>query len=50
MLDSAGPLAAGRSRRRVKEGNKGHTRRCLLSHRKEFSPHLEDDVGAMESF
>lgn len=48
MLDSAVPLAAERSRR-AKEGNKGHTRRRLLSHRKEFSPRLEEHAGAMES-
>lgn len=49
MLDSAVPLAAGRSRGEQREGNKGHTRRRLLSHRKEFSPRLEEHAGAMES-
>lgn len=49
MLDSAVPLAAGRSRRRAKEGNEGHTRRRLLSHRKEFSLRLEENAGAMEN-
>lgn len=35
--------------REQREGNKGHTRRRLLSHRKEFSPRLEEHAGAMES-